>query len=79
MAGFEDVVGYDFVEDGERAGELGGGGAEGVEEGFYWGVVSRRTLGSWMEVASGNARSAVANCWPFWRARMRGSVMLGVE
>ena len=23
-----------------------------------------------------DARSAVANCWPFWRARMRGSVMI---
>jgi len=43
MAGFEDVVGYYLVEDGQGAGELGGGGAEGVEEGFYWGAVSRCT------------------------------------
>lgn len=36
MADFDDVGGYELVEDGEGAGQEGGGCAVGVEEGFDW-------------------------------------------
>jgi len=37
VAGFDDVVGYDFVEDAHGFGERVVVVAEGEEEGFYWG------------------------------------------
>ena len=40
MAGFDDEVGDDFVEDADGFGKGGSIVAEGVEEGFYCGSLS---------------------------------------
>lgn len=85
----QDVLCHNLVEHLDRLGERVQVVAKGHEVGFHYGEGSVSAgPGAWtlrvgcrsrtgtQKGAEGDGQSAVANCWPFWRTRMRGSVIV---